>query len=267
MDYILTIFAFFLGTAIGSFLNVVAIRLPKRRKFLQLQQRSKCPKCRHVLHTPDLVPIVSYLFLRGRCRYCRKPISPQYVLLELITGATFALLVWQYGVSGTTLVGLVGASFLIALGTIDARLKIVPDALSLPAIASVFLVQVLVISQFGAHGFSSAMFRSLGGLLLGAAIGALWFWLQWLVSRGKWVGTGDIRLGALLGVFLGMPHTLLALFLAYITGSLWAGVLLARHKVRFGGSIPFGAFLAFAAIVIFIFGPAVVSWYQRVIGW
>jgi len=267
MIYLLTIFAFLIGTAIGSFLNVVAIRLPKRRKFLQLNQRSKCPQCRHVLHTPDLVPIASYLLLRGRCRYCRKPISPQYVLLELITGVTFALLVWQYGVSGTTLVGLIGASFLIALGTIDARLKIVPDALSLPAIASVFIVQLFVIARFGVDGLTPAMFRSLGGLLVGAAVGALWFWLQWVVSRGKWVGTGDIRLGALLGVFLGMPHTLLALFLAYMTGSLWAVVLLLRRKVRFGGIIPFGAFLAFAGIITFIFGPAVVSWYQRVIGW
>lgn len=267
MPLILTLFAFLFGTAIGSFLNVVAIRLPKRRKFLQLQQRSKCPKCRHVLHPPDLVPIFSYLFLRGRCRYCRKPISLQYVLLEAITGVTFALLVWQYGVSGTTLVGLIGASFLIALGTIDARLKIVPDNLSLPAIVVTFLANILVISHFGTNGLSAAMFRSLCGLLVGAALGSLWFWLQWLVSRGRWVGTGDIRLGALLGVFLGMPLTLVALFLAYITGSIWAVVLLARRKVRFGSAIPFGAFLALAGVITFIFGSAVVSWYQRVIGW
>lgn len=267
MTLILTLFAFLFGTAIGSFLNVVAIRLPKRRKFLQLQQRSTCPKCRHVLHAPDLVPIFSYLALRGRCRYCRKSISPQYLLLELITGVTFALLAWQYGPSGVTLVGLVGASFLIALGTIDARLKIVPDALSVPAIVVTALVQALVITRAGSHGVSAGMLRTFGGLLLGAGIGALWFWLQWFVSRGRWVGTGDIRLGALLGVFLGMPLTLVALFLAYITGSAWAVVLLARRKVRFGGSIPFGAFLAIAGILTFIFGPGMVSWYQRVIGW
>jgi leader peptidase (prepilin peptidase)/N-methyltransferase len=267
MTPILIIFAFVFGTAIGSFLNVVAIRLPKRRKFLQLQQRSKCPKCRHILHAPDLVPLFSYLFLRGRCRYCHKPISSQYVLLELITGATFALLVWQYGISGQALVGLVGASFFIALGAIDARLKIVPDALSLPAIVVTFLINLAVICSFGTDGITTAMLRSLGGLLVGAGIGALWFAVQWLVSRGRWVGTGDIRLGALLGVFLGMPFTLVALFLAYITGSLWAVILLARRKVKFGGSIPFGAFLALAGILTFIFGPAVVSWYQRAIGW
>ncbi|MEK7639823.1 MAG: prepilin peptidase [Patescibacteria group bacterium] len=266
MPLILPLFAFIFGTAIGSFLNVVAIRLPKRRKFLQLNQRSKCPNCRHVLHTPDLVPIVSYLSLRGRCRYCRKPISPQYMLLELITGVTFALLVWQYGVSGTTFVGLIGASFLIALGTIDARLKIVPDNLSLPAILVTFLAQVLVISDFGVNGFNAAMLRSLCGLVIGAIIGVLWFWLQWVVSRGKWVGTGDIRLGALLGVFLGMPLALVALFLAYITGSIWAVALLARRKVKFSSAIPFGAFLALAGVIAFIFGPAVVSWYQQFIG-
>lgn len=267
MTYILIIFAFLLGTAIGSFLNVVAIRLPKRRKFLQLEQRSKCPNCRHILHAPDLVPIFSFIFLRGRCRYCHKRISPQYVLLELITGITFGLIVWQYGISGTTLVGLVGTSFFIALGTIDASLKIVPDALSLPAIVTVLIVNILVISNFGTNSLSSIMLRSLGGLLLGAVIGSLWFWLQWLVSRGKWVGTGDIRLGALLGVFLGLPLTLVALFLAYITGSIWAVILLARRKVRLKSSIPFGAFLALAGIITFIFGPAVVSWYQRAIGW
>ena len=111
------------------------------------------------------------------------------------------------------------------------------------------------------------MLRSVGGLHVGAGIGALWFLLQWLVSRGRWVGTGDIRLGALLGVFLGMPLTLAALFLAYITGSVWAVALLARRKVKFGSTIPFGAFLAFAGIVVFIFGPAVVTWYQALIGW
>lgn len=267
MQLLTTIFAFLFGTAIGSFLNVVAIRLPKRRKFLQLQQRSRCPKCRHILHAPDLVPIFSYLSLRGRCRYCRKSISSQYVLLELITGATFALLAWQYGGSGALLVGVVGASFLIALGTIDARLKIVPDALSLPAIGATALVHLAVITHVGAQGLSTAMLRSVGGLLVGAVIGGLWFWVQWLVSRGRWVGTGDIRLGALLGVFLGMPLTLVALFVAYITGSIWAVVLLVRRKVRFGSAIPFGAFLAFAGILTFIFGPAVVSWYQRAIGW
>ncbi|MEK7518695.1 MAG: prepilin peptidase, partial [Patescibacteria group bacterium] len=87
-----------------------------------------------------------------------------------------------------------------------------------------------------------------------------------VVSRGKWVGTGDIRLGALLGVFLGMPLALVALFLAYITGSIWAVALLARRKVKFSSAIPFGAFLALAGVIAFIFGPAVVSWYQQFIG-
>jgi leader peptidase (prepilin peptidase)/N-methyltransferase len=113
---------------------------------------------------------------------------------------------------------------------------------------------------------STSFWSAIASLVLAVAIGAGWFWLQWYFSRGRWVGSGDIRIGALLGAYLGFPVVLLALFVSYISGSVWAAYLLARGKVKLKSQLPFGVFLGAAGIVAFIFGPAVVDWYQNMIG-
>ncbi|RJO59515.1 prepilin peptidase [Candidatus Parcubacteria bacterium] len=254
MNIIIYIFTFLFGACVGSFLNVVIYRLPRKRKFLDFQQRSKCPRCRHLLSFWDLIPVFSFIFLKGKCRFCRKRISWQYPLVELMTGLIFVLIYWQYGLAWQSLIGLIGVSVLIVLAFIDGLHKIVPDQISLPAIAIIFCLQILV---------NPGEYLS---LILGGIFGATWFWLQWLISKGKWVGSGDIRLGALLGVFLGLGSALLAIFSAYIIGSLWAIQLLIRGKVRLKSQLPFGIFLGILGIVCFIFGPEVVSWYRELIG-
>ncbi|MEK7570026.1 MAG: prepilin peptidase [Patescibacteria group bacterium] len=258
----IAIFLFLLGAIIGSFLNVVIFRLPKGRKFLGPKQRSRCMHCKKVLQPLDLVPIFSYLFFRGRCRYCHKPLSPQYIIVETLTAAIFVLLYLQHGLDMDFFIGAIGACSLLVLAFIDGRHKIVPDSISLPTLGVLTALQLIRIFT----GASSNANSQLLSLLLAIAIGAAWFWLQWFFSRGKWVGSGDIRIGAVLGAYLGFPGVILALFASYLSGSVWAATLLVRGKVKLKSQLPFGVFLGAAGILAFIFGPSVVDWYKQLIG-
>lgn len=231
-------------------MNVVIYRLPRRRKFLNLNQRSKCIRCRRTLAWYELIPIFSYLFLHGRCRRCHKPIGMQYLLVEFITAALFVFLVQKFGLSFQALVGMVGSAGLLTLAIIDGQRKIVPDEVSLPTIV------ILAVLQFASQP------RTWLSLILGVVLGAGWFGLQWLVSKGKWVGSGDIRIGAILGIFLGFAQTALALFGAYILGTIWAVYLLLTKKAKFSSQIPFGVFLGITGILTFLFGANVIEWYK-----
>jgi prepilin signal peptidase PulO-like enzyme (type II secretory pathway) len=246
-------FIFILGACIGSFLNVVIYRLPRRRKFFNLNQRSKCPRCRRTLVWYELIPIFSYIFLRGRCRRCHKPIGVQYLLVEFIVAGLFVIMFQKFGLSFNTLIGMIGSAGLLTLAIIDGQRKIVPDEVSLPVIA------ILAAMQFASqpHAWVS--------LILGMILGVGWFGLQWLVSKGKWVGSGDIRIGAILGIFLGLAQTALALFGAYILGTIWAVYLLLTKKAKFSSQIPFGVFLGIVGILTFLFGANVVEWYQSLL--
>ncbi len=259
--------AVILGALVGSFLNVLILRIPKGRRVVGVKNRSRCPRCRHVLHVLDLIPVFSYLALRGRCRYCHKSISAQYLAVELLTAAIFGLTAWQFGVSVLALLGILGGAWFVVLGVIDGKFGIVPDRVSVSGMVVLGIVQILRVTHFGSEAVASGMLRELGTIVLAAAAGAGWFAAQWAVSKGRWVGSGDIRLGALMGIFLGLPYTLAALFVAYVVGSVWAVVLLLRGRVTFKTAIPFGSFLAFASVLTFLFGPSVVSWYQRALGW
>ncbi len=256
-----------LGAFVGSFLNVIILRVPKGRRVVGVRNRSQCPRCRHTLHARDLVPVLSFVALRGKCRYCRAPISWQYPLVELLTAALFGAIAWQYGVTMVGWIGVIGAAWFIVLGVIDGKHGIVPDRVSVPALVVIGILQLARVADFGKASLSTDVARDALAYLLAAGIGAAWFAVQWVVSRGRWVGTGDIRLGALMGLYLGMPHTIIALFLAYVIGSAWAVVLLVRKRVTLKSAIPFGTFLAAASILCFLFRPAVVSWYQRTLGW
>lgn len=262
MDTLIIIFLSLLGAIIGSFLNVVIFRLPKGRKFLGPKQRSRCMHCKKMLQPLDLVPIFSYLFLRGRCRYCHKPLSPQYIIVELLTAAIFVVLYLQHGLDFKFFIGAIGACSLLVLAFIDGRHKIVPDSISLPTLGVLTTLQLMHIFT----GADTNVTSQLLSLLIAIAIGAAWFWLQWFFSRGKWVGSGDIRIGAVLGAYLGFPGVILALFASYLSGSAWAAYLLARGKVKLKTQLPFGVFLGAAGIAAFIFGPSVVDWYKNMIG-
>lgn len=210
--------------------------------------RSRCPHCRRVLETRDLIPLVSFLLLRGRCRWCRRRISLRYPLVELATAVAFLVLWLRFGWSWTLAVGAVLTLFLIALFVLDFEHQIVPDELSLPGAA---------VALAGSLGLGIPF----SSLILGAILGAGFFGLQYALSRGRWVGDGDVRLGLLMGVALGFGRTVVALILAYLAGAVVSLALLAARRAKLQTRLPFGTFLTLATFVSFVWGSAIAGWY------
>lgn len=248
MQAFFVVIFFLLGAVIGSFLNVVVYRLPKRIKFLTFGSRSKCPMCKRKLEERDLIPIVSYLILRGRCRHCKKKISRQYIVIEAVTAILFAGLFMVYGLDIMLLYALVMVSFTIPLFVIDAKHKIIPDAVSLPFIAASLIIGFLVVPTWYE-------------VLIGGAVGTLFFLLQWVASRGRWIGSGDIRLGAAMGLLLGWKQLLVALAIAYFSGTLVGlTALLSRHK-KLKSTIAFGPYLLAGTLIAYFWGAQILEWY------
>jgi len=238
---ILDIFLFFLlGLIFGSFINSLVYRLYHN---LTLWERSFCQNCRKTLAFFDLIPFLSFILLKGKCRYCQKQISWQYPLVELITGLLFAL-VWLKNQT----VDLFFILVLIFLFVFDLKYYLILDKIVWPALLVAFI-------------FNLILDIGIWSLVIGVAIGSGFFLLQYLVSSGKWVGLGDAKLGALIGVMFGWKLTLLALVIAYLIGGLTAIILLISKQKKFGDVLPMGTFLACAATIVLLWGDKILSWY------
>ncbi len=255
---LLTAFVFTFGAIIGSFLNALLWRLRTGESIVR--GRSYCPCCHHSLAARDLVPIFSFLLLGGKCRYCRKGIHPSYVMVELAVGILFTLFARKAFAAGMTstdvmLAGLLrdwyAAAVLTAVFVFDLRYMIIPRSVTFPA--SVILATAAVL--LGA---------SLTSVALGLLVGAGFFKVQHVASRGRWIGGGDIHLGALMGVLLGWPQILVALFLAYVTGAAAGVAMLAGKRVAWKGQLPFGTFLSAATVVTMLWGDRLLQWYLHI---
>ncbi len=259
---------FILGSAVGSFLNVVVLRAPKRKSIVS--DRSHCPKCKHILCVWDLIPVWSFLFLRGRCRYCKKRISWQYPLVEAVTGLIFVLGFFVLGISPKFLFFIIYASFLIAIFILDYTKYIIPDFLSIPAMAIAFLGSIILTAFkldlfFEIFSFSafSALLSNLG---IAIFIGGGFFLIQFLISRGRWVGGGDIRMGAVMGLMLGFPVIIAALGISYVMGAFWSIGLMILKRKTIKDVLPFGTFLTISTIICLLWGDEIVREYLRFIG-
>ncbi|MGI9953180.1 prepilin peptidase [Moorellaceae bacterium AZ2] len=243
---IITTLILFAGLLIGSFLNVVIYRLPRGETIVF--GRSYCPRCRTVLAWYDLIPLFSYITLRGRCRYCGGQISIRYPLVEAITGAVFAALFYRLGLDWVLVKYLCLACILIAASFIDLEHYLIPDRLTFTglAVGGGFLLSNREITI--GSGFLGAL--SAGGLL----------WLLALASRGN-VGGGDIKLAAVVGLFLGWPWGFLALLWGlFLAGAAGAFLLALRVKGR-KDPLPLAPFLSAGALIAFFWGPRILSWY------
>src|SRR3989339_597458 len=208
MIYLYVAFSFIFGLIIGSFINCLIWRLHEKEG---LWNRSYCPKCKHKISWYDNVPVLSFIFLLGKCRNCKEKISYQYPLIELLTAILFAV------------------AFLI---------------------------------QFPISNFSLSEGSSTGeNFLISGIIGGSFFLFQFVVSRGRWIGGGDIRLGLLMGFALGWPYILVAIFLAYFMGAIISVGLVAGGKKKWGSKIPLGIFLSTAAIITLFWGDEILNWY------
>ncbi len=243
-----------LGLAVGSFLNVVIGRL--RAGETGWRNRSRCPKCRTLLAGIDLVPLLSFALLRGRCRTCRKPISWRYPIIEASTAALFlAIYVLHGGVAGVfsgqwlfMVRDAIFVSGLTVVFVIDLLDMVVFDSVTLPMMAVACLFNLAL----GAKPLN----------LLGAALcGGGFFLIQYVVSRGRWIGGGDIRIGAMMGMMLGFPGVLPALFFSYVLGAFFALVLLASGRVAWSSRMAFGTFLSVGTLIVLFFGGRLIAWY------
>ena len=236
-----------LGAIVGSFLNVVAYRLPRKESLLH--PPSRCPECGTAIKAYDNVPVLGWLWLRGRCRACGARISPRYPIVEALTGLLCALCVLVYGADGDVWAPLLFVLLLVPITLIDLEHHIIPNVLTL--IGAVGAVALLL-------AFNS---DSLVEHLI-AAVAAGGFFLLAAIVYPAGMGMGDVKLAAVMGLFLGRA-VVPAIFAALIAGTLIGGVIIARHGVAEGRKkgIPFGPWLAFGSLVGLFAGEDIVDWY------
>jgi len=254
MESFFVFFMFLFGLIIGSFLNCLIWRLYKEETVLG---RSYCPKCGQELRWYDNIPVLSFIFLKGKCRFCGDKISWQYPLVEIITGLLFAFSYYFSLQNGLSFLELFFYFFVISLSIIifvfDLRWYLIP-------VWVVIIGGVLIISLnifFGA---------SILNVLLSMLIGASFFGLQYLITRGKGIGEGDIWLGALFGaIFPDIKLLILSIFLTYIIGGLVAMVLIIFKIKKIGSRLPLGIFLSLSLLIVLFFGKEIVNWYFSLI--
>jgi leader peptidase (prepilin peptidase)/N-methyltransferase len=254
MTLLATIVAFAFGAVIGSFLNVVALRYPAETA----GGRSRCPHCRRQLTAWELVPIVSFLLVRGRCSTCHTALSWQYPLVELLLGTLFALIVTPVPATGQGLLVAAASagvvSWLVLLLLIDIRTMLLPDRYVLGLTMTILILlmlnppTLLVWSRFW-----------------GAVTGAGFLGLLWLVTRGRGIGLGDVKLLLPLGALLGLPGTIVMLWLAFMAGGLVGLYLLVRGHAGLKTAVPFGPFLVAASLALFLYPELsqVLFWWVR----
>jgi prepilin signal peptidase PulO-like enzyme (type II secretory pathway) len=242
------------GLCFGSFASVVIHRL-RTGKGSIVYSRSRCPKCRHALGPVDLIPVISFLSTGGKCLHCGKPIAWTYPALELAMAATFAITTAWAGIGnpGHLVYYLFLTFIFVTISFYDILYREIPDSLSLPTI---------VLSGFLGWFWHLHTLKDLGvGLLVPVAF----FGSLVLFSRGRWLGAGDIRVGAIMGFVLGWPTILVGLFLAYTIGSLVSLIAILAGKLSLKSAIAFGPFLFLGTYISMIWGDKILSWYLGLI--
>ena len=249
--YFMSIIIGLLGLLIGSFLNVVIFRVPRGESIVT--PGSHCPTCGHVLRAWELLPVISFLIQKGRCRNCQAQISRRYPVVELLTGILF-LLTATLSLSSATqparlTLNLVFVAVLIALSVIDLDTFRLPDVLTLP------LLGIGLLGAFLIPGSPSGWESMLSALGAGG--------LFWIIARvyPQGMGLGDVKLVAALGAYLGFPSVFLAVFVGSFAGAFIGIVLLLIGHKRFRQQIPFGPYLAFGAIIALLWGTQIFDWY------
>lgn len=238
-------FVFVLGAVLGSFTLVFIERVMSGKG---LGGRSRCDHCKVMLKAADMIPVLSFLFLQGACRHCKNHISRWHFVVEVLLGVGFVAGVFYVPAVGPqdVFIRLFVLSVLFCLFVFDTRYGLLPGLISIPAAVFVFFYMWLV----------GSMWEQMAG---GAMIGAGVFALQYIISRGRWVGRGDIWLGAFSGVVLGVVGVALGIVLAYVVGAIVVGVLLLAKRKKRGDVLPMGAFLIPATVVVWYFHDHIIQ--------
>jgi len=242
------------GIAIGSFLNVCIDRLPAGGSLLY--PPSHCPACRKRVAVRDLIPVFSYLWLRGRCRYCRAPIPRRVLWVEIVTGLAFAFLWWQYGPTLHMGVLTLFYCLLAVILVIDLEHGLILNKIVYPATGVAFIL-VLITAVFTP---GQKVAGEIVSALIGGGVGFVLLLLVALIFRGG-MGWGDVKMAGLMGIMVGFPGILTALLLAIVGGGLIASILLILKLKGRKGTMPFGPFLSLATMVTLLWGPELLDWY------
>jgi leader peptidase (prepilin peptidase)/N-methyltransferase len=264
-----SIMATLLGLLLGSFFNVCIYRIPEGKSIVH--PPSACPKCGHQLQPLDLIPIASWFFLGGKCRYCKEPVSPRYALVELLTAITFLVIYLRYGLSMNTLALLVLMSVLIIVFFIDLDHMIIPDELVLTGLvagALLYVYQLLAPSRgwpaFTLQGAPGTVrwFEPLLGMVSSAAILFVVALIGLIIYKNDGaMGMGDVKVFLPIGLILGWRLSLLTLFGAIMLGGI-SGVILLVFKLKDRkAAIPFGPFIIVSAFIMSLFGYQLLNWY------
>lgn len=243
-----------LGMAIGSFLNVCIDRLPVGESLIF--PASHCAACRHRLSVKELIPVLSYLWLRGRCRYCNATIPRRIFWVEVGAGALFAYLFWHYGFGIELAIAIFYCCLFLVLMVIDLEHNILPNKLVYPGIIVALTISVV----FSILPDSLDIVPEIRSAAIGGAIGLGLFLLITIVSRGG-MGWGDVKMAALIGLVTGYPLVFVALFLAVVSGGFISWLLILTKAKSRKQSIPFGPFLSLGTIATLLWGSYILDWY------
>ncbi len=250
------LFALVFGMVVGSFLNVCICRLPKNESIVS--PPSHCPACSYQIRWYDNIPLLSYLFLRGKCRGCGVPISLQYPLVELLNGILTLLLFLRFGPTLAFATLFLFCSALVVITFIDIEHQIIPDEISLPGIAVGFILSFFI------PGYS--WLNSLLGILLGGGSLLLVAWAYHRLTGKDGMGGGDVKLLAMMGAFLGWKAVLFILFASSLIGSIAGVSIMLLQKKDSKLAIPFGPYLASAAVLYIFYGRSLIRWYLGLSG-
>lgn len=257
----MAVFAFLLGISVGSFVNVVADRLPGGRSLVK--PRSFCDSCSRTLGNLDMIPVVSYLWLRGRCRYCDAPIPMRVPLAELATGILFTIAYLRFGYGVETVVICFALTLLMIVTLIDMEHGLILNVVVFPTMAVLVVVAPfwselgLERPLLGSLGMPASLFNSLI-----AGFGAFLAFLAIALVSPNGMGAGDVKFAGVLGLMLGFPGVLFALWLAVVVGGVVAAVFLLLRKRGRKDAMPFGPFLALGAALVLLVGADLSSGYQ-----
>ncbi len=251
-NYLIEIYVLVCGLCIGSFLNVCIYRLPHSKSIIR--PRSSCPECNTLIKFYDNIPVLSYLWLKGRCRYCKVRISLRYPLIELITGLCAFSTYMKFGLTFEGVIYFIFIASLITISFIDIDHQIIPDVISLPGI---------IICFFASFALPTIRFTdSLLGILIGGGSLLVIAWAYETIRKRPGMGGGDIKLLAMIGALIGWQGVFFTIYIASAVGTVAGiGTMLYSKKKDFKLAIPFGPFLSMGAITHIFWGEVIKEWY------
>lgn len=248
MNHLILLLFFLYGLIIGSFLNVVGLRVPKKLSIIK--RPSSCPDCETVLSCKDLVPLLSYCWFRGSCRHCQHKIHPMYPMMECLTGLLFAFSYWKIGFQPELLIALFFISMFVIITVSDLRYMVIPNKVLWPfGVLFVVLRMVYPLTTFA-------------DALVGAIFGFLVLLVVSILTHGG-IGGGDLKLFFVIGLVLGTTLTLLALFISSLIGLIISVFIIQVKKLNRKTPIPFGPSIAIASLIAYYFGPMIVERYMN----